>query len=200
MNEPLTIDDIVDQRAYERERKDFRDHVIALKRRRRVGVGPFVTLVFENRDTVRFQIQEMARVEKIITDDGIQMELDVYNPLIPGPGQISATLFVELVDKDQLVDWLPKLVGIETEVELRLGPSGGRRVRCRVDEAHLRQLTRDEITASVHYVHFDLDDDEVEAFAEGPVTLALTHPNYAHDLELSEDTRSELLADLRGGT
>ena len=200
MNEPLTIDDIVDQRAYERERKDFRNHVIALKRRRRVGVGPFVTLVFENRDTVRFQIQEMARVEKIITDEGIQMELDVYNPLIPGPGQISATLFVELVDKDQLVEWLPKLVGIETEVELRLGPSGGRRVRCRVDEAHLRQLTREEITASVHYVHFDLDDDEVEAFAKGPVTLAVTHPNYAHDLELNEDTRSELLADLRGGT
>ncbi len=200
MNEPLTIDDIVDQRAYERERKDFRNHVIALKRRRRVGVGPFVTLVFENRDTVRFQIQEMARVEKIITDEGIRMELDVYNPLIPGPGQISATLFVELVDKDQLVEWLPKLVGIETEVELRLGPSGGRRVRCRVDEAHLRQLTREEITASVHYVHFDLDDDEVEAFAKGPVTLAVTHPNYAHDLELNEDTRSELLADLRGGT
>jgi hypothetical protein len=200
MNEPLTIDDIVDQRAYEREREDFRRHVIALKRRRRVGVGPFVTLVFENRDTVRFQIQEMARVEKIITDEGIQMELDVYNPLIPGPGQISATLFVELVDNHQLVEWLPKLVGIETEVELRLGPSGGRRVRCRVDEAHLRQLTREETTASVHYVHFDLDDDEIEAFAEGPVILAVTHPSYAHDLELSEDTRSELLADLRGGT
>ena len=76
----------------------------------------------------------------------------------------------------------------------------GRRVRCRVDEAHLRQLTREETTASVHYVHFDLDDDEVEAFADGPVILAVTHPNYAHDLELSEDTRSELLADLRSGT
>jgi len=200
MNEPLTIEDIVDQRAYERERETFRGHVIALKRRRRVGVGPFVTLVFENRDTVRFQIQEMARVEKIITDEGIQSELDVYNPLIPGPGQISATLFVELVDKDQLVTWLPKLVGIETEVELRFGPSASRRVRCRVDEAHLRQLTREEITASVHYVHFDLDDDEVAAFAEGPVTLALTHPNYEHEVELGEDTRSELLADLRGGT
>jgi len=200
MNEPLTIEDIVDQRAYERERQEFRSHVIALKRRRRVGVGPFVTLVFENRDTVRFQIQEMARVEKIITDEGIQSELDVYNPLIPGPGQISATLFVELVDKDQLVEWLPKLVGIETEVELRFGPSGGGRVRCRVDEAHLRQLTREEITASVHYVHFELDDDEVAAFADGPVTLALTHPNYAHEVVLTEDTRVELLADLRGGT
>lgn len=200
MNEPLTIEDIVDQRAYEREREGFRSHVTALKRRRRVGVGPVVSLVFENRDTVRFQVQEMARAEKIITDEGIQAELDVYNPLIPGPGQISATLFVELVDQDQLVTWLPKLVGIETEVELRFGPSGHGRVRCRVDEDHLRQLTREEITASVHYVHFDLDDDEVADFADGPVTLALTHPNYAHEVVLGEDTRSELLADLQGGT
>ena len=200
MNDPLTIDDIVDQRAYERERQDFRRHVIALKRRRRVGVGPHVTLVFEHRDTVRFQIQEMARVEKIITDEGIQSELDVYNPLIPGPGQISATLFVELTDEAQLREWLPKLVGIETEVELRFGPTGGHRVRCRVDEAHLRQLTREEMTASVHYVHFDLDDDEVAAFADGPVTLALTHPNYAHEVVLGEGARAELLADLRGGT
>jgi hypothetical protein len=198
MSARLTIDDIVDQRAYEREREDFRRHVIALKRRRRVGVGPFVTVVFENRDTIRFQIQEMARVEKIITDRGIQTELDTYNPLIPEPGQVSATLFLELTDKSQLEEWLPKLVGIETEVELRLGPSGQRRVRCRVDEAHLRQLTREETTASVHYVHFDLDADEVAAFADGPVTLAVTHPAYAHEVELSDETRAELLEDLRG--
>ncbi len=200
MNAPLSIEDIVDQRAYERERDEFRRHVMDLKRRRRVGVGPFVTLVFENRDTIRFQIQEMARAEKIITDEGIQTELDVYNPLIPGPGQISATLFIELTDKDQLVEWLPKLVGIETEVELRLGTSGQKRVRCRVDEAHLRQLTREEITASVHYVHFDLDADEIAAFEQDPVTLALTHPAYPHEVVLTEDTKAELLGDLRRGT
>ena len=172
MARTLTLDDIVDLRAYERERDDFRAEVIALKRRRRVGVGPFVTLLFENRDTIRFQIQEMARAEKIITDEGIQTELDVYNPLIPQPGQVSATLFIELTSKDDLMTWLPKLVGVETEVELRLG-EGGRRVRCRVDEDHLRQLTREEITASVHYVHFDLDADEVEAFAAShpPATI-----------------------------
>ena len=199
MNTPLTLDDIVDQRAYEREREDFRRHVIELKRKRRVGVGPFVTLVFENRDTIRFQIQEMARAEKIITDEGIQTELDVYNPLIPGAGQISATLFVELTDQEQLMTWLPKLVGIETEVELRLGPAGQKRVRCRVDEAHLRQLTRDEITASVHYVHFDLDEDEVTVFGQDPVVLALTHPAYEHEVELTDATKAELLADLHGG-
>jgi Protein of unknown function (DUF3501) len=194
----LTIDDIADLRAYERERDEFRRRIIELKRRRRIGVGPYVSLVFENRDTVRFQIQEMARAEKIISDDGIQTELDVYNPLIPGPGQVSATCFIELTSKEELAEWLPKLVGIEAEVELRLGPDGRHRVRCRVDEAHLRQLTREEITASVHYVRFSLDAEEVEAFAEGPVAVAITHPAYEHQTVLDEATRAELLTDLRG--
>jgi hypothetical protein len=198
-NRPLALDDIVDQRAYERERDDFRRHVIDLKRRRRVGVGPFVTLVFENRDTLRFQIQEMARAEKIITDEGIQTELDVYNPLLPGLGELSATLFIELVDKDELMTWLPRLVGIETEVELRLGP-GADTVRCEVDPDHERQLTRDEITASVHYVRFGLRPEQVAEFEAGPVVLALTHPEYRHEVELSDATRAELLRDLHGDT
>ena len=83
MSRKLTLDDIADLRAYEREREDFRAHVIALKKRRRVGVGPFMTIVFENRDTIRFQIQEMARVERLATDDAIENELRAYNPLVP---------------------------------------------------------------------------------------------------------------------
>jgi len=102
----LTLDDIADLRAYEREREEFRVRVKELKRRRRVSVGPIVTLVFENRDTVRFQVQEMARAERIHTDEGIQTELDMYNPLIPGRGRLSATLFVELTSKEALTEWL----------------------------------------------------------------------------------------------
>src|SRR3954470_21761191 len=117
----LAIDDIADLRAYERERADFRREVIVLKQRRRVPVGPHVTLLFENRDTIRFQIQEMARAEKILSDEGIQNELDVYNPLIPEPGHLAATLFVELTSEAELREWLPKLVGIEGAVELRIG-------------------------------------------------------------------------------
>src|SRR5687768_18269703 len=117
----LTLDDIADLRAYERERDAYRERIIALKRVRRVPVGPIVTLVFENRDTIRFQIQEMARVEKLITDAAIQNELDAYNPLIPGPGELSATLFLELTSKELLQEWLPRMVGIERAPRLRFG-------------------------------------------------------------------------------
>ena len=195
----LTLDDISDLRAYERERGEFRSQVIALKKRRRVHVGPVVTLLFENRDTIRFQIQEMARAEKLISDEAIEVELDIYNPLIPEPGSLSATMFIELTTEDELREWLPKLVGIEQQVELRIGSGAETRVvRCKVDPDHAKQLTRDEITASVHYVRWDLAADEVEAFASGPVALAVTHPAYEHATDLGEDTRSELLADLRG--
>ena len=117
----LALDDIADLRAYEREREEFRRDVIALKKRRRIHVGPHVTLLFENRQTIRFQIQEMARAEKILSDEGIQTELDIYNPLIPEPGSLAATMFIELTTDEQLREWLPKLVGIETSIVIRLG-------------------------------------------------------------------------------
>lgn len=194
----LTLDDISDLRAYEREREEFRRRVIALKRKRRVHVGPLVTFVFENRETIRFQIQEMARVEKIISDDGIRAELEAYNPLIPEPSHLSATMFIELTSDDELREWLPKLVGIEREVELRLGPDGADAVRCTIDPGHESQLTRDEITASVHYVGWELTEAQIASVAEGPVVLATTHPEYRHEVRLGADTCAELLADLHG--
>jgi hypothetical protein len=194
----LTVDDIADLREYEREREDFRADVIKLKKVRRVTVGPFITLVFENRQTIRFQIQEMARAEKLITDEAIRTELDVYNPLIPDPGTLRATLFIELTNEEDLKSWLPKLVGIETEIELRVGESGSERiVRCDVDPEHEERLTRDEITASVHYVGFALSDEAVAAFESGPVTVAVTHPAYQHEVTLTDATRASLNSDLR---
>jgi Protein of unknown function (DUF3501) len=190
-----TLDDIADLRAYERERDEYRERVIALKRVRRVSVGPVVTLVFENRDTIRFQVQEMARAEKLISDEQVQAELDVYNPLIPEPGQLSATLFVELTSEAELREWLPKLVGIERAVELRIGD---RVVRSVPEESHEKQLTREEITASVHYIRFELTADEVATFAGEPVVLAVDHPAYREATPLSEDTRASLSRDLHG--
>jgi hypothetical protein len=192
----LTLDDIADARAYERVREAFRASIIELKKKRRVHVGPVATLLFENRDTIRFQVQEMVRAERILTDEGVQHELDTYNPLIPEPGHLSATLFLELTDEWQLREWLPRLVGIERHVVLRL--SGGGEVRCTVEEAHEAMLTREEVTASVHYVRFELTPSEVEAFAAGPVKVAFDHFQYEHEATLSDDGHAELLRDLRG--
>jgi hypothetical protein len=193
----LTLDDISDLRAYERERDDFRREVIDLKKKRRVPVGDILTLLFENGRTIRFQIQEMARIEKIISDDGIRTELRVYNPLIPEPGQLCATLFIELTSDEALRRWLPKLVGIERAVGLRL-PDGAV-VGAVVDEDHERQLTREEITASVHYVRWELTPDQVERFAAGPVAVVSTHPEYPAETVLTDATVAELAADLRNG-
>jgi len=199
MSTKLTLADIADLRAYERERIAFREQIIALKKRRRVHVGPVVTVVFENRDTIRFQIQEMARVEKLITDEAIQGELDTYNTLIPERGQLRATLFVELTDDAQMREWLPKLVGIERSVALRVGEGDDARLlRAEPEAAHADQLTRDEITASVHYVCWDLAPEDVARVETGPVALVIDHPAYPEATELSAATVGELLADLRG--
>jgi hypothetical protein len=198
MNRKLTIDDIADLRAYERERAEYRERVIALKKVRRVGVGRLITLMFENRETMRFQIQEMARAEKILSDEAIQHEVDTYNALIPDPGQLSATLFIELTTKMELVEWLPKLVGIERAVELVIGEGADAAVvACIPEESHEEQLTRPDVTASVHYVRFELSPTEVERFAAEPVTLRIDHPHYVEATPLSDATKASLLEDLR---
>jgi hypothetical protein len=196
-NAPLTLDDIADARAYERERDAFRRRIVGIKKLRRVSVGPVVTFVFENRDTIRFQIQEMARAEGLHTDAAIQSELDTYNALIPAPGHLSATLFIELRSREEMEQWLPRLVGIERSVELRIG-DGAEPVVNEVDEAHAAQLTREDVTAAVHYVRFHLTPPQITRFAAGPVVLAVNHPSYAEATPLSGETSDSLLYDLLG--
>ena len=194
----LSLPDIADIRAYERERAAFREHVIALKRRRRVHVGTVVTFLFENRDTIRFQIQEMARVEKLVTDEAIQIELDIYNPMIPEPGQLCATMFIELTSDEQIREWLPKLVNIENSVLLVL-PDGDR-VRATLDEQHEAGLTRDTVTAAVHYLRWDFTPAQAAQF--GPdrenrkIHIEIDHPSYLENAALSAATVDELSHDV----
>jgi hypothetical protein len=189
----LTLDDIADARAYERERDALRREVIELKHRRRLALGTIITVTFENRVTMRHQIQEMARVEKLVTDAAIQDELDVYNPMVPEPGQLCATLFIELTSDDQLRTWLPRLVGIERHLVFRL-PSGAE-VRSVAEAQHESQLTRPDVTAAVHYVTFEFARDQVDAFVDG-VRFAIDHPAYLEEIELLPTTVAELRADL----
>lgn len=190
----LTLDDISDLRAYEREREEFRATVIEKRRLRRVSLGTLMSLSFENRDTMRYQIQEMIRVEKTMTDEGVTEELNAYNPMIPEPGQLCATLFVELTSEDQVREWLPKLAGLERSISLKL--SDGSRVPGRIDDQHAAGLTREDVTAAVHYLTFDLTDAQVESFRAGDVLVECSLPTYLEVAALTQDTRTELLLDL----
>jgi len=197
VNTKLTIDDIADQREYERERADYRSGIIALKKLRRVSVGPIITFVFENRDTIRFQIQEMARVERLFTDEAIQTELDTYNPLIPAAGELSATMFIEMVTDEEQRHWKPLLIGVLDCLWLRIGSGeDALMVKAEIEEAHAEMLTRD-VPPSVNYVRFRIGDTATRAFESGPVELRVDHPNYNESTVLSEATVSELLKDLR---
>ncbi|HEV2361683.1 MAG TPA: DUF3501 family protein [Acidimicrobiales bacterium] len=191
----LTLADITDPRSYERERDDFRREVIALKKLRRIGVGPIVTIVLENRTTIRFQIQEMARAEKLFTDEQIAAELAIYNPLVPGPGDICITMFIELTNESQLREWLPKLVGIERSLYLGIGGPGGPRLVAELDEAHEAQLTRDAVTASVHYLRIRVPEAHRDLLVPGPAVIGLDHPAYAHEVEVAPATLRSVAAD-----
>jgi hypothetical protein len=192
----LTLDDITDLRAYEGEREAFRSQVIALKKLRRLHLGPIVTVVFENQTTMRFQIQEMARAERMMTDAAIEEELAAYNPLIPDSGELSLTLFIELTSDEQLREWLPKLVGIESSFVLKIGEGpSSMTVRGEVDEAHATQLTRTEITASVHYLRFKLSAIERVSFLAETVWLTIDHPAYQHKCLLTPETKASLVHD-----
>jgi hypothetical protein len=191
----LTVDDIVDHRAYERERDDFRAAVIAMKKRRRIALGDFVTIVFENTDTMRFQVQEMARAERMLTDDAIAGEVATYNELIPDPGELSGTLFIELTDDASLREWLPKLRDIEFAVRFDLGPTDAEVSKVVGVPRDEERLTRDDITSTVHYLRFPFDAEQRSLLAAGPARLVVDHPEYQVSVELDDAQRAELAAD-----
>jgi hypothetical protein len=187
----LTVDDIVDLRAYEREREEFRARVIALKKSRRIALGDLITIVFENTETMRFQIQEMARAEKMLRDEQIEHEVETYNELIPEPGELSATLFIEITDPDALRAWLPKLPGIQRHVAFDIAGTEVRGV-----EPDEERLTReDEITSTVHYLRFSLPSAQQTAFVTGPVRIVVDHPAYQAETVLTDEQRATLAAD-----
>jgi hypothetical protein len=189
----LTVADIKDHRDYERERAGFREQVIALKKRRRVPLGTIMTLVFENTDTMRFQVQEMVRAERMLRDEQIEHEVETYNALIPDRGELSATLLIELQSEEQLREWLPKLVGIHEHIAIALADGG--QVRGIAEDAD--RLTREDTTPAVHFLKFPFTPEQVDAFAAGPVRVIADHPAYREEIELTDTQRDELLGDLR---
>ena len=189
----LTPADIKDLRAYERERDEFRARIIAMKKRRRIHLGDLITITFENTDTMRFQVQEMARAERMLTDDQIEHEVETYNELIPNEGELSATLFIEIDDKPKLYEWLPKLVGIQRALWFRFDDAPDVES---VPEDEDR-LTREETTSTVHYLKFPFTTAQAEALRRGPACVVVAHPEYSAEAELTDEQRAELASDLR---
>jgi len=194
-NRKLVLTDILEQRAYERIRETRRAEIIELKRRRRIALGTIVTVMFENRDTMQSQIQEMLRVERVVSDEGVLEEIKAYNPMIPEVGQLCATLFIELTNDEQMREWLTKLVGIEGAIAIKL--ANGEVVKAVVDEGHAEQLTRETVTAAVHYIRFEFTPQQVQEFAKGNVQVISTLSNYLEAVELADFTVAELLTDLQ---
>jgi hypothetical protein len=189
--EKITRADIRGPRLYAAARQDLRRQIIELKKRRRVSVGDCVTLVFENRATVIFQIEEMCRAEGLDAPDKIQEEIEVYNRLLPDAGELAATLMIEITDEADVEHVLERLVGLQEHVWLVVG---GTRVKASFDG---EQFEADRL-AAVQYLRFPLGRAAEAALREPgtAVALAIDHPNYRHEARLDEATRAELARDL----
>ena len=187
----VTLEDIRGLAAYEKVREEFRRGVIELKKDRRLAVGDRVSLLFENRDTVIFQIQEMIRAERITDLDRIREEIEVYNGLIPAAGELSATLFLEIENQDRIRDELLKFLGIDEAVYLHFG---NRSIHARFEPGH----SKEDKIAAVQYVRFPFSPQELQAFVQRgeSAKIVIDHPNYKAQAPISAEMRKALIADL----
>lgn len=189
----LSHADLYSLEQYARIRPGFRARVIEHKKRRRVPLGDHAALYFEDALTMQYQVQEMLRLERIFEPDGIQEELDVYNPLIPDGCNWKATFMLEYPDESQRRTMLGRLVGIERAVWIRV--EGFPRVIPLANE-DLDRETEDK-TASVHFLRFELTPPMIHALKAGtPVSAGIDHPQYYSVTELADRVRASLAADL----
>jgi uncharacterized protein DUF3501 len=184
--------EILDIAQYEKARDGFRRRVIALKKNRRLPVGPRVTFVFENHDTILFQIQEMMRAERIVDDAAIQHEIDTYNQLLPEENELAATMLIELPDPARIRDEITKFHGVNT----------GERTYIQIGDDRLPSVfdagqSDGHRISAVQYVRFCFNDAQREAFASGAkgARLVIDHPNYQHETLITGPIHEELAKD-----
>lgn len=190
----IARDSLLSLEAYARQRKEFRAKVLAHKRERTIHLGAHVTLVFEDELTIRYQVQEMLRIERTFEEPGIQDELDVYNPLIPDGRNFKATMMIEYADADERKQALAKLKGIEDRVWVQV--EGCARVHAIADEDLPRE--NDEKTSAVHFLRFELSDEMAKALKYGvALSLGVDHPNYQAEVgAVAAGVRASLARDL----
>jgi hypothetical protein len=187
-------DSLLSLEAYAKERNAFRAKVIEHKKRRSVHLGEHVTLQFEDELTIRYQVQEMLRIERIFEEEGIRHELEAYNPLVPDGGNWKATMLIEYPDAEERRRMLAKLKGIEARTWVQV--EGCARVAAIADEDLERE--NDEKTSSVHFLRFELDAAMREKLHAGAaLAIGVDHPQYRASLTVPEETRASLMADLQ---
>ena len=186
-------DSLLSLEAYARERNAFRARVMEHKKLRTVHLGDHLTLLFEDELTIRYQVQEMLRIERIFEEAGIQGELDAYNPLVPDGTNWKATMLIEYPDVDQRKRMLERLKGIEREVWVQVQGCAG--VHAIADEDLERET--EEKTSSVHFLRFELTTEMCQALRKGAgVVVGVDHPEYRARIELASDVRAALAADV----
>lgn len=190
----VTADSLMSLETYARSRSQFRERVLAHKKPRTVHLGEHVTLLFEDELTIRYQIQEMLRIEKIFDEAGIRDELAAYNPLVPDGTNFKATMLIEYEDADARKAALPRLIGIEARVWVAV--EGWARVYAIADEDMPRENA--EKTAAVHFLRFELEREMASALKRGAnLAMGIDHPAYeAKVAAVAETTRAALAADL----
>ncbi len=189
----LQRSDLWSLEEYAEKRGDFRKQVMAHKKARQVALGPNATLYFEDRLTIKYQIQEMLRIEKVFEADGIKEELDAYNPLIPDGKNWKATFMIEYTDPEVRAAQLEKMVGIEDVVWVQV--EGFDKVWAIADEDLDRST--DNKTSSVHFMRFELTDEMVAALKQGAVlSIGVEHSVYSYQTTLEGDSRDSLISDL----
>jgi hypothetical protein len=192
--EMIKRESLLSLEAYARERNAFRARVIEHKKHRTVHLGAHLTLQFEDELTIRYQVQEMLRVERIFEDDGIQGELDAYNPLVPDGGNWKATMLIEYPDADERRQMLARLKGVERRVWVQIEDCG--RVYAIADEDLARE--NDEKTSSVHFLRFELDGSMRSGLRQGgKLSMGVEHEAYRATLDpVPDEVREALSRDL----
>lgn len=189
--EPLTRKDLLSLEDYAARRPEFRDKVMEHKKSRRIGLGAHVTLYFEDRLTIQYQVQEMLRAEKIFESEGIQDELDAYNPLIPDRTTLKATMMIEFEDESERRAALAKWGGIEDRVWVRTGD--GERVYAIADEDLERRTN--ERTSAVHFLRFKLDEANADGIRRGgPLAMGVDHELYTEIVDPVPEALARSLA------
>ena len=196
MTNLLKREDLFSLEEYAEQRSNIRENVMNVKKLREVNLGEHIRLLFENHQTVQYQIQEMLRIEKIFEADGIQDELDVYNPLIPDGSNLKATMMIEYTDAAERTKALSNLIGVEKSIYFQVGNHQNVYAICNED---LERET-DEKTSSVHFMRFEFDQSMIVDFCKGAkIKIGVSHPNYNCEIILEKRVQDELNQDFMNG-